>query len=100
MKFGTVQRHLPSLNHLPKTTTHQRGRWLAAQYRYGKRFAKPAIAALLTKGNLDFFNKTLQMALPPRLILPGVLAMGALVQAGSKALILATSSSVLTGLTM
>jgi cellulose synthase/poly-beta-1,6-N-acetylglucosamine synthase-like glycosyltransferase len=61
--------------------SRQRGRWLAAQYRYGRRFAKPAVKALFTKGQVDFFNKTLQMALPPRLVLPGVLAFGTVVSA-------------------
>jgi cellulose synthase/poly-beta-1,6-N-acetylglucosamine synthase-like glycosyltransferase len=61
------------------TFARQRGRWLAAQYRYGKRFALPALSALLLKGNVDFFNKTLQMALPPRLVLPFALAMGTLI---------------------
>lgn len=61
--------------------SRQRGRWLAAQYRYGRRFAMPATKALFTKGQVDFFNKTLQMALPPRLVLPGVLAIGTVVSA-------------------
>lgn len=61
--------------------SRQRGRWMAAQYRYGRRFAKPALTALLTKGQADFFNKTTQMALPPRLVLPGVLAFGTVVSA-------------------
>jgi cellulose synthase/poly-beta-1,6-N-acetylglucosamine synthase-like glycosyltransferase len=63
----------------PTTFARQRGRWLAAQYRYGRRFAGAATMALLTKGQLDFFNKTLQMALPPRVMLPGILAIGSLV---------------------
>lgn len=54
--------------------TQQRGRWIAAQYRYGRRFAFPAIMSLIKTRNFDFFNKTAQMALPPRLILPGILA--------------------------
>jgi cellulose synthase/poly-beta-1,6-N-acetylglucosamine synthase-like glycosyltransferase len=57
----------------------QRGRWLAAQYRYGRRFIGKGVKALLTRGKLDFFNKSLQMALPPRLVLPIFLAMGTLV---------------------
>ncbi len=61
------------------TFARQRGRWLAAQYRYGRRFAQPAIVGLFTNMNVDFFNKTVQMALPPRLILPGLLAIGTLV---------------------
>lgn len=63
----------------PATFARQRGRWLAAQYRYGRRFAGMALKALVTKGQFDFFNKTLQMALPPRVVLPGILAIGALV---------------------
>lgn len=55
----------------------QRGRWLAAQYRYGRRFIGKGIKALLTRGMFDFFNKSLQMALPPRLVLPIFLAIGA-----------------------
>lgn len=61
------------------TFSRQRGRWLAAQYRYGRRFAMPALKGLMFDGNVDFFNKTLQMALPPRLLLPGVLIAGAVV---------------------
>jgi cellulose synthase/poly-beta-1,6-N-acetylglucosamine synthase-like glycosyltransferase len=61
------------------TFARQRGRWLAAQYRYGRRFAQPAIVGLFTNRNVDFFNKSVQMALPPRLILPGLLAIGTLV---------------------
>jgi cellulose synthase/poly-beta-1,6-N-acetylglucosamine synthase-like glycosyltransferase len=64
-----------------KSFARQRGRWLAAQYRYGRRFAGAALKALFLQGNLDFFNKTLQMALPPRLLLPGALAFGTMVSA-------------------
>ena len=58
--------------------TKQRSRWLAAQYTYAKRFVPAAIVALITRGNLDFFNKAIQMTLPPRLLLPAVLMIGAL----------------------
>ncbi|BDS15587.1 glycosyltransferase [Aureispira anguillae] len=54
----------------------QRRRWLAAQYHYLKEYGGRAIRALFLKGNLDFFNKICQMALPPRLLLPVFLAMG------------------------
>ena len=63
------------------TFSRQRGRWLAAQYRYGQRFAGAAIRALVLNGNADFFNKTIQMALPPRLLLPIMLMAGVLVSA-------------------
>ncbi len=51
----------------------QRSRWISAQFYYFYKFSISAIVHLFTKANIDFFNKWLQMALPPRLILPGVL---------------------------
>lgn len=59
-----------------KHFSRQRSRWIAAQYFYLRKFLRPATKALLTKGNRDFFNKTIQLTLPPRLILPGVLFIG------------------------
>jgi cellulose synthase/poly-beta-1,6-N-acetylglucosamine synthase-like glycosyltransferase len=56
----------------------QRRRWLAAQYHYLKEYGGRAIKDLLTKGNLDFFNKIYQMALPPRLLLPVFLGIGSI----------------------
>jgi cellulose synthase/poly-beta-1,6-N-acetylglucosamine synthase-like glycosyltransferase len=57
----------------------QRRRWLSAQYHYLKEYGGRAIKDLLTKGNLDFFNKIYQMALPPRLLLPVFLGLGAVI---------------------
>lgn len=57
----------------------QRRRWLAAQYHYLNEYGGRAIKDLLTKGNLDFFNKIYQMALPPRLLLPVFLGIGSIV---------------------
>lgn len=59
--------------------SRQRGRWIAAQFRYGRQFLPAATGALLRRGNLDFFYKALQMMLPPRLLAPGLLAVGTLV---------------------
>ncbi|MEL6846345.1 MAG: glycosyltransferase, partial [Bacteroidota bacterium] len=56
--------------------TRQRRRWISAQFHYAKRFFGRALKDLLTKGNVDFFDKAFQMILPPRLILPGVLFLG------------------------
>lgn len=55
--------------------TRQRSRWIAAQFHYAKQYLPKGIKALLTKGQLDFFNKSLQMILPPRLILPVLLGL-------------------------
>ena len=61
--------------------SRQRSRWLAAQYRYAKQFLLRGVVAFIFKGNIDFFNKTLQMTLPPRLIIPIVLFLGTLMNA-------------------
>ena len=54
----------------------QRSRWIAAQFHYARRFFLPALHAWLWKGKFDHFNKASQMLLPPRLLTPGVLAIG------------------------
>jgi cellulose synthase/poly-beta-1,6-N-acetylglucosamine synthase-like glycosyltransferase len=59
--------------------SRQRGRWIAAQFRYCRQFLPAAAWALVRHGNVDFFHKALQMALPPRLLSPGLLAVGTLV---------------------
>lgn len=61
-----------------KVFGRQRSRWIAAQFHYFKRFIGPAFRALLSKGNLDYFDKAIQMVLPPRLLMPGILAIGTL----------------------
>jgi cellulose synthase/poly-beta-1,6-N-acetylglucosamine synthase-like glycosyltransferase len=61
--------------------TKQRSRWLAAQYTYARRFVPSAFSQLLRRGNVDFFNKSLQMTLPPRLVLPFILMLGSIVAA-------------------
>lgn len=59
--------------------TKQRRRWISAQFHYAQRFLGKAFLDLFRKGNVDFFDKALQMILPPRLILPGVLFLGAVI---------------------
>jgi cellulose synthase/poly-beta-1,6-N-acetylglucosamine synthase-like glycosyltransferase len=54
----------------------QRTRWVAAQFYYLKLHAWPALKSLFTEGNIDYFNKICQMALPPRLLIPFFLAIG------------------------
>lgn len=53
----------------------QRGRWLQAQYSFLMESIRPASSALL-KGNRDYFHKTLQLALPPRVLSPVILTLG------------------------
>lgn len=54
---------------------HQRRRWLSAQWVYFKRFFFASLKALLTKGNIDFFNKAFHTFLPPRILLLGFLSL-------------------------
>ena len=56
--------------------SRQRSRWIAAQFRFLGHFWQSAMVGLVRHGNLDFFQKTLQMALPPRLLAPAFLGFG------------------------
>ncbi len=59
------------------TFSNQRRRWLAAQFYYFRRDIVNAFRLLLTKGNVDYFDKALQFIQPPRiLLLAGVLLFG------------------------
>ena len=53
----------------------QRRRWLSSQYHYFQEFISPALTAFLTRGNIDFFNRALQLAMPPRLLMPVFLSL-------------------------
>lgn len=54
-----------------ETFTRQRTRWIAAQIRYGFQSIVKSSWLLLTRGNVDVFDKSLQFLLLPRLILIG-----------------------------
>jgi cellulose synthase/poly-beta-1,6-N-acetylglucosamine synthase-like glycosyltransferase len=54
----------------------QRTRWLAAQFFFLKQYGSTAVMAFLRNGNSDFLNKIIQMALPPRLLIPVILLLG------------------------
>lgn len=62
-----------------KVFNNQRSRWIAAQYKYFKTDFLIAFWHLITKGNVDYFDKAFQMMLPPRLILPGFLFIASVV---------------------
>jgi cellulose synthase/poly-beta-1,6-N-acetylglucosamine synthase-like glycosyltransferase len=51
----------------------QRGRWLESQYTFLKKSIKSATRGLF-KGNFDYFHKSMQLALPPRVLAPVALA--------------------------
>ena len=51
--------------------SNQRRRWLSAQIHYFKQDIGSAFVHLLTKGNVDYFDKAIQFIQPPRILLLG-----------------------------
>ncbi len=51
--------------------SNQRRRWLSAQLVYFRRDFFPALRALITRGNLDYFDKAIQFIQLPRILLLG-----------------------------
>ncbi|MEI8005894.1 MAG: glycosyltransferase family 2 protein [Bacteroidota bacterium] len=51
----------------------QRKRWLSSQFIYFGRDFFPSILSLFREGNINYFNKTLQFSLLPRVLLLGIL---------------------------
>lgn len=62
----------------PEHFSRQRSRWIAAQFHYAKRYFPHAVLTFFKTGNIDYLNKATQMLLPPRLITPGILSIGAI----------------------
>jgi cellulose synthase/poly-beta-1,6-N-acetylglucosamine synthase-like glycosyltransferase len=59
--------------------SNQRRRWLSAQILYFKKDMTASIRALITKGNVDYFDKAFQFMQPPRILLLGaMLILGAI----------------------
>ena len=51
----------------------QRTRWLANQFIYARKYFGWSVRQLITKGNIDLFDKVIQQFLPPRIFLIGFL---------------------------
>jgi cellulose synthase/poly-beta-1,6-N-acetylglucosamine synthase-like glycosyltransferase len=51
--------------------TNQRRRWISSQLVYLKRDFKSSVKALIVQGNMDYFDKTIQFILFPRILLLG-----------------------------
>ncbi len=51
--------------------SNQRRRWLSAQLIYFRRDFLSALKDLITKGNIDYFDKAIQFIQPPRILLLG-----------------------------
>lgn len=59
--------------------SNQRRRWLSAQLHYFRQDFFASLQALITKGNIDYFDKSIQFIQPPRILLLGaVLSLGTL----------------------
>lgn len=56
-----------------KVFVNQRRRWIAAQLLHFRDYFVPGFVHLLKTGNIDFFDKVLQMIQPPRILLSGIL---------------------------
>jgi len=52
---------------------NQRRRWIAAQLSYFREYFIDGLKQLLFKGQVDYFDKVLQMVQPPRILLTGIL---------------------------
>ncbi|WP_372744823.1 glycosyltransferase family 2 protein [Lutibacter sp.] len=50
---------------------NQRRRWLSAQFHYFRKDILTATKDLITKGNIDYFDKAIQFIQPPRILLLG-----------------------------
>lgn len=55
-----------------KSFSSQRKRWLSAQFYYFRKFLPDATYHLFVKGNINYFNKALQMFFLPRVLLLGI----------------------------
>jgi len=51
--------------------SNQRRRWLSAQLHYFRQDFLKSLVALVTRGNLDYFDKAIQFIQPPRILLLG-----------------------------
>ena len=64
----------------------QRKRWLSAQFIYFSNYLGSGLKHLFLKGNIDFFDKVLQLAFLPRVLLLGVLFLCSAVSIGANLL--------------
>jgi cellulose synthase/poly-beta-1,6-N-acetylglucosamine synthase-like glycosyltransferase len=52
---------------------NQRRRWIAAQFEYFRNYFFNGLYHLFRYGNIDYFDKVMQMVQPPRILLTGIL---------------------------
>ena len=61
----------------PSDFTNQRRRWLATQFIYLNKYYKKGFQELIFKRNINFFDKVIQMIIPPRILLLGITSLSA-----------------------
>jgi cellulose synthase/poly-beta-1,6-N-acetylglucosamine synthase-like glycosyltransferase len=58
--------------------TKQRSRWISSQFHYLKKYLPMGLVYLFKKRDFDYFNKTFQLAIPPRILMVALLFLGCL----------------------
>ncbi len=58
----------------PETFHNQRRRWLSAQFHYLRKYFFHSLGYLITKGNIEYFNKAFQFLQLPRILLIGLVS--------------------------
>ncbi|HMM10875.1 MAG TPA: glycosyltransferase family 2 protein [Bacteroidales bacterium] len=77
LRDGITIEYLPDANVFDEKTSrsdvfvNQRRRWLAAQFVYVRTHFFDGVVQLITKGNVDYFDKVVQFMQPPRILLTG-----------------------------
>lgn len=57
----------------PEVFGNQRRRWISAQIHYCRKYFLQGLWHLISRGNIDFFDKAFQQVMPPRILLLGAL---------------------------
>ena len=58
---------------------NQRSRWISAQFHYMKKFSKIGLEKLFLKGDVEYFNKYLQLFLLPKMLMVIFLILGLII---------------------
>jgi cellulose synthase/poly-beta-1,6-N-acetylglucosamine synthase-like glycosyltransferase len=60
----------------PDVMVKQRSRWISSQYHYMKKYMPSGIVRLIKNQDFDYFNKSIQLAIPPRMFMVLIVLMG------------------------
>lgn len=56
--------------------TKQRSRWISSQFHYMKKYLPKGLVELVKHRNVDYFNKSFQLAIPPRVLMILLITIG------------------------